>query len=221
MAKPEASLTRPVFAGVAFADAFNRASAIVEQSPDSFAAKTLDSASPDTFAYFDDTATARGYPPRKEADLAPTVLAAGPAVTAPKPPSLLVAVPAVPVQLIALSFSPNEASAPVTSIIYGLAERVRQRAQKPQPLLDSVMVSSSATEKAAPAVPPRTFKLDFGDVDRPDLYSDLLVPSDPTHEPNRSVSVFMVVPDQRAAALGLHRGKPIASSTTSTSVAAS
>jgi hypothetical protein len=293
VAKPQASASRPVFTGVAFSQAFDRASAIVEQSPDSFASKTLASASGGALAYFDDSSYQRIYAPRKEADLAPTVLAAA----SPTPDARPVeAVQVEPLQLLALSFSTTEPAAPVTSRVYAFAERVLERAKAPPPLLKAAAAAPPAPRPASPSPVPKA-KLDFGDAERPDLYSDLiafgnsssrldpaaitriqalvsaakyadavqlrgrfgnrniddsmariavaraiavraalvahgvplskiriqmprqsdlLVPSEPTHESNRSVSVFMVVPEQRAAALGLHRGKPIASVTTST-----
>jgi hypothetical protein len=307
--KAESSLSRPVFTGVAFADAYERATSIVDQSPESFTSKTLEPAPPAAYAYFDDSPSSRAYTARKEAELAPTVLAAAsPPPPPPSAPSLMVAVPVEPIQLISLSFSPNEASAPVSSSVYSLAERVRERAQKSPAISQPALVRTlpPSESMSAPLPPPATpsakaFKLDFGDVERPDLYSDLitfgnssirleaaalrriqalvsaakdaeaiqlrgrfgnrnlddsmartalaraiavraalvaqgvpqskirihmprhsdlLVPTDPMHESNRSVSVFMVVPEHRAAALGLHPGKPIAS-TTVTSAAAS
>lgn len=307
--KAEVSPSRPVFAGVTFADAYQRATSIVDQAPETFASKTLDPSSGTTYAYFDDSTPSRAYPPRKEADLAPNVVAAAAAPTpAPADTPLMVAVPVEPIQLISLSFSSNDASTPVSSSVSGVAERVRKRAQKAPPttqhaLLRTLPASASLAAEHPPVSSPATkaFKLDFGDVDRPDLYSDLvtfanssirlqapalsriqaiataakyadaiqlrgrfgnrnlddrmarialaraiavraalaaqgvplskirihmprhsdlLVPTDPMHESNRSVSVFMVVSEHRAAALGLHPGKPIAS-TTVTSASAS
>ena len=97
----------------------------------------------------------------------------------------MLAVPVEPIQLISLSFSSNDAHTPVASTVYGLAGRVVDRAQKTPPHIQNASApnphptSSQPTGRATPSTSPaKSFKLDFGDVHRPDIYSDLVTFAD-------------------------------------------
>jgi len=171
--KEEPSTTRPVFSGGAFAQAHTQAvGATTSIGPDAFLAKTIPERSSALMAsYFDDGATFVRYTqstPRRDSELPPELQLAN----APPADIQIVAIHVEPPPLIALSLALNGSTQHRGTVLGSSTTAARAGLQLTSPFTEPPALNSIPAA-AKPAQPAR-FKLDLGDTDRPDVYSDLV-----------------------------------------------
>lgn len=167
--KEEPAPSRPVFSSTAtFAQAYAQAVEITAQDPDVFVAKTPADRTPTALAsYFDDDGTFVRYAKRQDADLAPELKTAN----APPPPVDMVAINVEPLPLLSLSLAQNAPAQPHGTLSATPAPAPSLPLLNPTSTAFVAPISTAAEPKPASS---SRGKLDLGDTERPDVYSELV-----------------------------------------------